>query len=311
MPNFIPGLELSRLFYVEAVKPVLDAEFPDLRYDAALIETGSEVLGFDTPMSRDHHWGPRVTLYVSAADHPLVAEAIKLTLRDQLPYKLHGYSTSFAPIPDEPHILRPEERSEGGVNHRVYVLLLRDYIRDYLGFDLDDDLTPADWLTFPQQKLRTITGGAVYHSGLGELDALRDRLRYYPRDVWLYLMAAGWMRISQEEAFIGRTGDVGDELGSRVIAARLDPRLDDALLPDRAGLRALFEVVRHGLLEARLRADADADLPARRSRRRRGTSAKQHLSAAYGVVAGMHNALGITDPLPSGGVAIFTGDRIR
>ena len=82
-------------------------------------------------------------------------------------------------------------------------------------------LTPADWLTFPQQKLRTITGGAVYHSGLGELDALRDRLRYYPRDVWLYLMAAGWTRISQEEAFIGRTGDVGDELGSRVIAARL------------------------------------------------------------------------------------------
>jgi len=57
--NFIPGLELSRRFYWEAVRPVLDAEFPGLRHSAALIGTGSEVLGFDTPMSSDHHWGPR------------------------------------------------------------------------------------------------------------------------------------------------------------------------------------------------------------------------------------------------------------
>ncbi len=94
-------------------------------------------------------------------------------------------------------------------------------MRGYLDFDADAEITPADWLTFPQQKLRTLTEGAVYHSGLGDLDALRERLSYYPRDVWLYLLAAGWMRISQEEPFVGRTGDVGDELGSRVIAARL------------------------------------------------------------------------------------------
>src|SRR5215813_5951380 len=111
MPDFIPGLELSRLFFVEAVKPVLDADFPDLRYDAALIETGSEVLGFDTEMSRDHHWGPRVTLYVSADDHAHVAEAINQAMRRKLPYDIHGYATSFAPSPDEPRILRFEERS--------------------------------------------------------------------------------------------------------------------------------------------------------------------------------------------------------
>ena len=304
MPEFIPGLELSRLFYEEAVKPILDAEFPDLRYDAGLIETGSEVLGFDTPMSRDHHWGPRVTLYVSAADLPTVAEAIKAAMREQLPYKLHGYSTSFAPIPDEPHILRPEERSEGGVNHRVYVVLLRDYIRDYLGFDLSDEITPADWLTFPQQKLRTITAGAVYHGGLGELEALRERLRYYPRDVWLYLMAAGWTRISQEEAFIGRTGDVGDELGSRVIAARL--------IRDLMMLCFLIERVYapyskwFGTGFSKL-----ACAPTLTPIFQRVLSAEtwhereQPMSAAYGVVAGMHNALGIADPLPAEVLAVF------
>jgi len=48
-PTFIPGLELARRFYWEGVRPVLDTEFRGLRHSAALIGTGSEVLGFDTP----------------------------------------------------------------------------------------------------------------------------------------------------------------------------------------------------------------------------------------------------------------------
>jgi hypothetical protein len=36
------------------VRPVLDAHFPGLAHSAALIGDGSDVLGFDTPVSRDH-----------------------------------------------------------------------------------------------------------------------------------------------------------------------------------------------------------------------------------------------------------------
>jgi hypothetical protein len=53
MPKFIPGLELSRIFYQYEVKPILDRNFPALRYSAALIGWGSEVLGFDTALSRE------------------------------------------------------------------------------------------------------------------------------------------------------------------------------------------------------------------------------------------------------------------
>ncbi|GGE08223.1 hypothetical protein GCM10008012_58830 [Rhizobium anhuiense] len=49
----------------------------------------------------------------------------------------------------------------------------------------------------------------------------RDRLGYFPEDVWLYKIACQWRRISEEQAFVGRAGQVGDDLGSRVIAARL------------------------------------------------------------------------------------------
>ena len=68
MPDFLPGLELNRIFYIEAVKPILDREFPALQYSAALIGGGSEVLGFDTEMSSDHHWGPRVMLFFADED---------------------------------------------------------------------------------------------------------------------------------------------------------------------------------------------------------------------------------------------------
>ena len=45
--EFVPGVRLAGEFYAEAVRPVLEAEFPRLAYAAALIGPGSEVLGFD------------------------------------------------------------------------------------------------------------------------------------------------------------------------------------------------------------------------------------------------------------------------
>ena len=53
MPDFVPGIELCGAFYAQVVRPALAVAFPDLRYSAALLGTGSEVLGFDTERSTD------------------------------------------------------------------------------------------------------------------------------------------------------------------------------------------------------------------------------------------------------------------
>ncbi|MCC7530429.1 MAG: hypothetical protein IT342_18030 [Candidatus Melainabacteria bacterium] len=74
IPEFIPGLQLCEAFYREAVEPVLRKNFADLKYAAALIGSGSEVLGFDTEMSSDHHWGPRLLLFLKP-DDPLTYKA--------------------------------------------------------------------------------------------------------------------------------------------------------------------------------------------------------------------------------------------
>ncbi|MCC7448275.1 MAG: DUF4037 domain-containing protein [Anaerolineae bacterium] len=297
MPTFIPGLELCGLFFREAVQPVLDAEFSGLHYDAALTGPGSEVLGYDTAESTDHNWGPRVSLFLSEADHPRYAAAIIETLRHWLPYTFRGYTTSYASAVEAETSMMPDTINAGLVNHRVEVFTVRDLLTRYLGRDPFAEWTVTDWLTTPEQLLLTVTAGQVYHSGLGELDTVRRKRAYYPQDVWLYLLACQWMRISQEEPFMGRTAVVGDDLGSRILAARLA----------RDVMRLCFLMERRYAPYAKWFGTAFAQLGAgprlipilqQAIQGRDWKAREQHLSIAYQIVAEMHNALRITEPLP-------------
>src|SRR3954471_1653699 len=101
MPPFIPGIELRCLFYQEAVLPILEEHFPTLPHAAARIGTGSDMLGFDTPMSTDHDWGPSVTLFLREHDVHL-GPRIQELMSENLPYTFHGYSTHFGDSPAEP-----------------------------------------------------------------------------------------------------------------------------------------------------------------------------------------------------------------
>jgi len=220
VPKFIPGLKLSRLFYRKIVQPILDREFQGLRYSAALIGWGSEVLGLDTPMSRDHHWGPRVLLFLSKQDYPGLHKQIEQVLANNLPYKFLGYLTNFSK-PEPNGVRHAEQLSSGPVNHMIQIYTSSGFLRTRLGCDVSNPISVFDWLTFPQQRLLELTSGEVFHDGTRELKKIRSQFSYYPRDIWLYILAAQWIRISQEEAFVGRTGDVGDELGSQIVTARI------------------------------------------------------------------------------------------
>jgi len=223
MSDFMPGLELARQFFYEAVQPLLKSHVPDLHYAAGLIGSGSEVIGYDTPMSTDHHWGPRVMLFLSAEDKAQNAAAIHEVMRHSLPYSFRGYSTNFG----DPLIGEGENGVQllsdiltGPVNHRVEINDLHQFVWHYIGFDLNQALMPEDWLSIPQQKLLTLVRGGIFHDEIG-LQAIRDQFAYYPHDVWLYLLMAGWSRIGQDEHLAPRAGYVGDELGSALIAGRL------------------------------------------------------------------------------------------
>ncbi len=214
MPGvFVPGLQLSRAFYIEAVQPLL----ADVRHSAARIGSGSEVLGFDTPRSADHEWGPRLEVFLSPAGAGRIPE-LDRRLAERLPRTFHGWSTHFEIIEGD-HVGRMTP-ADGRVRHRVDIATVDGWL-ERLGADPRAGLTPADWMALATQSLAEVTGGAVFHDGLGELEPVRAALSWYPPDVWRYVLACQWQRIAQEEAFVGRAGEVGDELGSAVVAARL------------------------------------------------------------------------------------------
>src|SRR3954464_1956570 len=109
------GLELCRRFYHEIVRPKVDVP-----HSAALMGRGSEVLGFDDEMSTDHNCEARVLLFV---DHGVeVQPEVPTTFEDRPTW--------------------------------VEVHTLHKYFRDQLAFDIDAELTPQNWLTFPESILR-------------------------------------------------------------------------------------------------------------------------------------------------------------
>ncbi len=303
MTDFIHGLELSRLFYHEAVKPVLDAEFPGLRYGAALTGSGSEILGFDDEMSADHDWGARLMLFLAEDDFAGYRDAVHETFRHKLPYKFRGHSTNFHLYDDADITLATTEIECGHVNHQVQIFTIRGFLLDYLNFDIQNPIAPADWLTFPEQKLRTIAASAIYRDEIG-LRKVFQKFAYYPRNVWFYLLAAGWNRIGQEEHLMGRAGMVGDEIGSAIVASRLVRDL----------MRVCFLMERQFAPYAKWFGKAFSLLncaeyltPVFKQVLSAETwqEREKFLAEAYEFVARMHNDLKITEPLPAKAANFF------
>jgi hypothetical protein len=286
---FIPGLRLAGEFYAEVVRPLLDEEFPTLRYAAALLGPGSEVLGFDTGRSADHDWGPRLQVFTGDADAGPHARPIVTMLDRRLPAAFRGYPVAF-PVTREP---------DGVARHRVQVTGLGGWLSGQLGFDPRPGVTVRDWLAVPSQRLAEFTAGAVFHDEPGELSRARTALAWYPDDVWRYVLSCQWVRISQEEAFPGRCAEVGDELGSAVVTARLARDLMRLWLlmhrrypPYSKWLGSAFARVPD---TAALAASLAAALSATD-----WTSRERHLSQAYVTAAQAHNRLGLTEPLDPG-----------
>jgi hypothetical protein len=272
-PQFISGVELNARFYDDVVEPLV-RPWP---HAAALLGWGSDVLGVDTVRSTDHGWGPRMQIFVADADVSAARAAVDAGLPESFGDWPIRYGWDGLPV-----------------EHRVETVTLGTWLDGQLGVDPRAGLGPVDWLLLPQQRILGVVRGAVYADPRGELATLRTDLRWYPRDVWLWLLASCWHRVAQEEAFVGRAAEVGDELGSRLIAARLVRDLIRLCLlmereycPYSKWLGTAFRQLR---VYPDLAPSLDRVLSADRYEAR-----EQALADAYELVARKHNERGVTD----------------
>ncbi len=278
-PPWKPSTQLNEAFYWQCVEPLVRP----WRHAGALLGWGSDVLGYDTAQSTDHGWGPRLLVVVADEDVVAVREAVD----EGLPEVFQGWPVRYG-------------WDDVDVQHHVHVTGLRRWLLDTLGVDPRDGMSVVDWLVVPQQRLLGLTRGAVYDDQIGDLTLVRDLVEWYPRDLWLWLLASQWDRLGQEEAFVGRAEQVGDHLGSRVVAGRQVRELMRLCLllarryaPYGKWLGTAFA----GLpdddgLGAALAAALDAS---------RYDERERALATAYELTARRHNASGLTrevDPTP-------------
>lgn len=201
----VSGSALSRMYYDQLVAPAAAVRWPNLPHAAGRLGSGSDVLGFDDAVSRDHDWGLRLNFLVDA---DMVAQ-VEAHLDRVLPDRFSGHPIRF-PTTWDPHM-----------RHRVQVEDVRSFVRSRTGANASASLSVTDWLSLTGQAVLEVTAGKIFVDTAGELTAARERLAWYPDDLWTYVVATDWARLAQELPFVGRAAERGDDLGSRVIASRL------------------------------------------------------------------------------------------
>jgi hypothetical protein len=123
------GAELARGFWADMVAPLIAEELSRLAYAAGRLGSGSDVLGLDDAISRDHDWGCRLTILVDARDRDVVPELSGL-LDQGLPERYHGrpvrFRTTWDPVS----------------SHRVDVATVGDFAASRLGVLLAEITDP-------------------------------------------------------------------------------------------------------------------------------------------------------------------------
>jgi Domain of unknown function (DUF4037) len=128
--------------------------------------------------------------------------------------------------------------------------------------------------------------------------------------VWVWLLACQWRRIDQEEPFVGRTAEVGDDLGSRVVAARLvrDLMRLSFLLERRYASYSKW------LGSAFTKLDSHAEIGTALGKVLAAENYDQReaalVTAVEALAAARHNALGLTSPVDTT-VRLFHGRPFR
>lgn len=188
----LSGAELARRFFTGVVEPLLTGALPQLRYAAGRLGSGSDVLGLDDGMSRDHDWGCRLTLLVDEHDREAVPEVSRL-LEQRLPERFGEWPVRFPVTWD------------ASISHKIEVATVADFAIGRLGVDPTDGLSVLDWLSLTGQSVLEVTAGPVFTDRTATLAPLRATLRWYPPDVERYVLAAGWQRLSQQMPMVSRT----------------------------------------------------------------------------------------------------------
>jgi len=159
------GLEISRRFFLEWGLPFLQQHFPRLTTRVAAGKIGgSDCLGADDAISRDHDWGPLFMLWLDQDDHRDYASAVRQKIDEAAPDSFLGYS-------------RPDNSYVAEIHSRI------EYFDHHVGIHVPPE-SGSEWMpdAYAEEMLYDITHGSIYYDPTGRLNSLRQGFAAFARD---------------------------------------------------------------------------------------------------------------------------------
>ena len=197
------GVDISGDFIGQVILPLLQKELPNdyERLAVAIIGTGSDVLGLDDSISRDHHWGPRANIMYLREDQEALGPKVMGLIEQKVPSSFQEFDV---------HV-------DVGNQTGVCCSAVEDLFERFLGTQKLPE-TDLDWLQLCEVDLLHVTSGQVVYDGAGELTRRREHLAYYPENVWKKRIADWCMYVTGRDApyNIHRIAKRDDELTSTI-----------------------------------------------------------------------------------------------
>lgn len=178
------GLELSRSYYEEYGKPMLEKDFPGLLPYLAVgfVGSGSERYGFDDEISTDHDFEPGFCIFLP--DENTVDRRSEFLLE-----------RAYAKLPKEHMGCKRLPLSPVGGN-RNGVMRTADFYLRAVGAS-DGSLPTEAWLRIPDYALAEATNGEVFFDNYGEFSSIRRSLLSMPQDILLKRLAGNLLIMAQ------------------------------------------------------------------------------------------------------------------
>ncbi len=163
------GLDISREFYLQHGVPMLEELFGDVidRIAIGVVGEGSECLGFDDEISRDHDFDAGFCLWITSEDER------------KFGFKLER---AYSKLPKEFMGLRKSAVTPVGGSRRGVMTIDNFYAR-HLGAPKPPS-SAREWLYTPSSSLLAASNGEVFTDKLGEFSKIRNELLCgYPEDI--------------------------------------------------------------------------------------------------------------------------------
>ena len=178
------GIELSRGYFEEYGKPMLERDFADILHfiAAGFVGSGSEHLGYDDEISQDHDFEPGFCIFLPSED--IIDRRTAFLLErayEKLPKEYMG-------------VARQKISPVGG--NRNGVLRTAEFYLSKTGTP-DGVLSNEAWLTLPDYALLEAVNGEVYFDNYGEFTKIREILKNQPEDIKLKKLAGNLLIMAQ------------------------------------------------------------------------------------------------------------------